>query len=68
MDAVVVVFAQRRGMMNHGDRVFVKFSGQLVPGVVDAVLPPYVAVLMQVSGCDNEPVAYLLNARSVIPE
>lgn len=54
--------------MNHGDRVFVKFSGQLVPGVVDAVLPPYVAVLMQVPGCDNEPVAYLLNARSVIPE
>lgn len=51
--------------MNHGDRVFVKFGGQLVAGVVDAVLPPYVAVLMQVPGCDDEPVSYLLNARSV---
>ena len=47
--------------MNHGDRVFVKLGGQLLPGVVDAVLPPYVAVLIK-----GQPVPYLLNVKSVI--
>lgn len=47
--------------MNHGDRVFVKLGGQLLPGVVDAVLPPYVAVLIE-----GQPVPYLLNVKSVI--
>ena len=46
--------------MNHGDRVFVTLGGQLRPGVVDAVLPPYVAVLIE-----GEPVPYLINAKSV---
>ena len=47
--------------MNHGDRVFVKLGGQLLPGVVDAVLPPYVTVLIE-----GQPVPYLLNVKSVI--
>lgn len=53
----------KRQNITTGDRIFVRMGGRLVPGVVDAVLPPYVAVLIE-----GEPVPYLLNARSVISE